>query len=176
MAISILITNRKIGKSRLYSEPNQKGKKMVVPAYQTLLANESGSAEEFRVTRDTIVTVFGVKTTGKYGENDEAPPNRSDAPYRARIRTDGRKGFRLELYEFGIGKRQNRSSLRGIGKFIRTHIQIHLGPARSGGCFLLTDRKAGRDRFRRAVHRLIREDKRNRVKNPGRLLVRVQNR
>lgn len=99
MAILILVTNKKVGKSFLYSGLNHKGKKKIVSTYRMTVTNESGSVEEFPVTRDTMATVFGKKNKCKYDEGGEAPPNKSGTPYRAHIRTDGSKGFRLELYE-----------------------------------------------------------------------------
>jgi hypothetical protein len=144
--ISIYITNEKIGKEK-------------IPLYKMLVLNESGSMAEFAVTRNAVTK--------------EAPGNKSGKPYFGHIREDGEKGFRIELYEPGIGKKGNKYSLKGVGKTIRTNIQIHIGPGRSEGCFLLTNGVKGRNKFEKAVRSLIKEDKRNKIKNPESLAIRV---
>jgi hypothetical protein len=150
VAISIYITNQKAGESRLQK----------IPVYKMLVLNESGSTAEFPVTRDAVTK--------------KAPANKPGKPYSGRIREDGPKGFRIELYEPGVGKKGSRYSLRGIGKIIRTNIQIHIGPGRSEGCVLLTGGVKGRDKFEKTVKSLIKEDKQNKIKNPESLAIRVQ--
>lgn len=146
MAILIYITGEKAGKGK-------------IQPYKMLIFNESGSMAEFAVTRDAVT--------------EEAPANKPGKPYFGHIRKDGPNGFRIELYEPGIGKKGNRYSLRGIGKTIRTNIQIHIGPGRSEGCFLLAGGVEGRNKFEKAVKSLISEDKRNKVKNSESLAIRV---
>ncbi len=176
MAISIIITNQKIGKSHIYSELNHQGKREIVPTYRMIIFNESGTVQEFAVTRDTVVTAFGQKSPSKYGKDNECPPNKIKKPYLGHIRTDGEKGFRIELYEPGIGKKGNRNRLKGTGKNIRRYIQIHLGPGKSEGCFLLKDWLKGRDNFKKTIVRLLREDRDNDLKNPEQFIIRVQSR
>ena len=146
MAVSIYITDKAV----------KRGK---TPLYKMFLFNESGSMAEFPVTRDAVT--------------EEAPANRPGKPYSGHIREDGPKGFRIELYEPGIGKKGNKYSIKGIGKTVRTNIQIHIGPGRSEGCFLLTGGAKGRDEFKKAVKGLIIEDKKNKVKNPEIFAIRV---
>jgi len=169
MAISIYITDRKTGKRQmLYEEKGFGGKKRLVPLYRMLLKNASGHSTEFAVTRDTVVTSFGHETQGRYGTNSEVPPNRSGRPYGGLLRADGPKGFRIQLFERGFGSKSNRHALRGIGRWRRTYIQIHMGPGTSEGCILLTGGVKGRMRFEKTVLKFIAEDKRNRVARPHR--------
>lgn len=176
MAIQILITNKKVGKSWIYSQLNQQGRKKSVPTYRLLVLNESGNIAEFAVTRDGAADLFGSGSAGRYGLHGEVPPNKLSRPYRAHIREDGRRGFRLELYEKGIGAKGNHYALKGMGKVIRTNIQIHLGPGLSQGCFLLTGGRKKRNDFAKTIRSFIREDKRQGVKGAGEFVVRVQKR
>lgn len=169
MSISIHITNQKVGESYLYSEEDLKGKKKKVPTYQMIIRNESDSVVEFLVTRD----VFENKSKEKYGTNMEAPPNKPNKPYSGYIREGGKNGFCIELYEKGVGEQGN-YSLKGMGKTIRTNIQIHMGPGCANGCFLLTDGVEERNRFKKTIKNLINEDKQNKIKNPESFVIRVQ--
>jgi hypothetical protein len=149
MAVSIYITGKKAGEGSLQKNP----------LYEMLVFNEFGSMAEFVVTRDSVTK--------------KAPANKPGKPYFGHIREDGLKGFRIELYEPGIGKRSNKYSLKGVGREIRTNIQIHIGPGRSEGCFLLTGGIRGKNKFKRAIKSLISEDKKNKVKNPESFIIRV---
>lgn len=159
MAVTIRVTNKKAGTSFLYARPGQKGRRKKVPAYRAIISNESGATAEVPVTRDTVVQAFGEQRDLRYGTNDECPPNKKNKPYSGHIRTDGTKGFRIELYEPGVGLRGNTYQLKGIGRAIRENIQIHVGPGQSLGCFLLTGGTKGRDNFKKLITSMAKSDK-----------------
>jgi hypothetical protein len=154
MAITVRITNEQAGSSYLYERPEQKGARKKAPTYRVFVSNSLGQEAEFLVTRDTVVNMFGAQRDFKYGTNDECPPNKKSKPYHGHIRTDGTKGFRIELYEPGIGLRGNNFQLKGTGKVIRENIQIHIGPGQSLGCFLLTSGTKGREQFKKIITKM----------------------
>ncbi|RJQ14521.1 hypothetical protein C4553_00390 [Candidatus Parcubacteria bacterium] len=176
MAIQLFITNQKSGWTRLWSLQNHKGKVKKTFSYRMFILNESGSVREFEVSRDALVPTFIKRKQSKYGIDGEAPPNKIQKPYNARIRTDGKKGFRLELYESGVGKKNNKNVILGTGKVLRKHIQIHIGPGCSEGCFLLTGWTKGREKFKRAIKQMIVQDKSRGIKKAEEFIVRVEKR
>jgi len=178
MAISIYITNKIVGKSILYSKINKGGNEVPVALYEMLITNKSGTAKKSKVTRDSLKSVFSRNTKDRYEVNGECPPNKTSAPYEGKIRFDGGKGFRIELYENGIdgNKKNSHYLLRGIGKVKRTHIQIHIGPGHSEGCLLLADNERGRDKFQKVIEELINEDVRNGVKRADTFEIHVEER
>ena len=159
MAISIRITGDIVGEGVLYSGDNKTGKRHAVPLYRMILSNKAGTERELGVTRDTLVTVGKKQLRDKYGLFGECPPNKNDVPYEAFIRTDGERGFRLQLYESAVSQPDERYLLQGVGNIKRQYIQIHIGPGQSRGCFLLTDDEAGRGLFQSTLEELIEEEK-----------------
>lgn len=176
MAISIVITKEIIGESVLYSKEDQLGDRYRVPLYKMTLANESGTVKETGVTRDSIRTITTKRPRSRYGVQGECPPNRDGAPYDAFVRDDGKKGFRLQLFEETILQDEQKYLVRGMGKTKRQYIQIHIGPGYSEGCFLLTDDIQGRNIFQETVESLLREDRKNKVENVETFTVHVERR
>jgi RHS repeat-associated protein len=152
----IIVTNQVVGQSVVRSLPGGAGvpgqKVENVPLYKAVIVNESGSVRLTSVTRDTNATGPVKETRGKFGSSQEAPPG----TYDGRIRTDGKKGFRVELSDPGT-----RGQIVTADGIVRGNVQMHIGPGCSEGCMLLPGGKQGRADFAQAVTDLVKEDQAN---------------
>jgi hypothetical protein len=155
MSISIHVTNTVVDDGYIYEKPGKRGAMLPAPLYSVQITSDQ-IEHSFLVTRDTVRSLERAPAV-QYGVAGECPPNKTDEPYHARIRTDGPRGFRLELFEPSLCIDRSPNLLRGIGPDERTSIQIHIGPGHSDGCFLLTDDEAGRDAFATALRSLMPE-------------------
>lgn len=142
IVINIAISNEVVGMGKLYAERGKQGLEAEVPLYRMTISGPEGQIRELAVTRDTS-RIFG----GECGS--EAPA--SLEAFAGRIREDGELGFRVELFEPKLVKEFGPSALKGTGDAVRTHIQIHQGPGRSEGCFLLQGDEAGREEFKKVI-------------------------
>lgn len=150
MAITIRITNRMVGTSLLYEKEDKHGAVLTVPAYALEILNDKEVQYETAVTRD----VWGGEGEEKYDTNFECPPNKEGEPYQGYVLTHGRKGFRIGLCEPSLFEKGHRHALRGVGCAIRKYIQIHVGPGKSEGCFLLVGGRAQED-FENSMQQLL---------------------
>lgn len=141
MPIKITITNQIVGNGVICAQKGKPETATPVPLYKMVIENNENVVAELPVTRDT-------------SKNEQCPPNKPGVPYQARIRTDGERGFRLELYEEALCKDRSPNLLQGTGKTSRTSIQIHIGPAYSEGCICLTDGEKGRDSLEKIIRTL----------------------
>ena len=127
-----------------------------VNTYKMTVTNESGSQRAFNVTRDTNYNDTTAHTRGDYVSHGETPPG----DYKGHIRTDGSKGFRVEIYDPAVDN-GTRSQIQLPDATMKENAQIHVGPGCSEGCILLTGGAAGRDVFEQAVRGLLSEDSQN---------------
>jgi RHS repeat-associated protein len=140
-----------------------------VNTYKMTLKNDSGSGRTFNVTRDTNYNDTAARTRGQYVSHGETPPG----DYRGHIRTDGSKGFRVEIYDPAVDN-GTRSQIQLPDGTMKENAQIHIGPGCSEGCVLLTGGTSGRSAFEDAVRGLLREDREN---NKGQdIYVRIEDR
>ncbi len=149
MTIQIVVTNTMVGRARFYEQPKQRGNYRMVPTYRVDVSVEDVPVFIFSVTRDVIGQIFEVTDP-----HQECPPSRPAHPYSAYVRTDNKRGFRLQLYEQGIG-----NSIRGQWEDNRSVIQIHRGPGQSAGCMLIAGGKRGHQRFTSKIKQLMRDTK-----------------
>jgi hypothetical protein len=119
---------------------------------------------EFVVSRDTNVTGKAKDTRGRYGRGEETPPG----VYQGHVRTDGNKGFRIELTQPG---RKTGEILTPDG-YLKTFSQIHIGPGCSEGCMLLTKGTPGRAAFERSIDALLKAD--GQTRSNAKITVRIQ--
>ena len=160
--IRITVTNVPVGKSyvnRFTQREIQASRgalqqvRETVPTYRIVVTNDSGSSFASQATRDTNRAGDIAQTRGSYGPNQEAPPG----AYSGAVRTDGAKGFRIELSDVdkpGTGTVTGPAGERG-------NIQIHIGAGCSEGCMLLPGGAAARDSFQTAFESVQDEDRRN---------------
>jgi hypothetical protein len=117
------------------NEPGQTS--LAVPLYYLSITNESGSFTQLPITRDAIAGLGPFNDPGLYA---------------GAIRTDGDRGFRVELRDLQSGS----ANVNG-----RTNIQIHIGPGCSQGCSLLQGGPAGRTQFQNVVEGFLQQDSDN---------------
>jgi len=141
MSLVIIITSKIIGKTRFYSEFGQNGAYKMIPTYRAMML-KGCKKRSFKVTRDTYPNVF------QNAPSIECPPNFPQTPYRGWIRTDNGRGPRIQLYEPGFA---DRYTLKGVGDRDRIAIQIHAGPGKSTGCFMVGGGKKGYRSFLAAL-------------------------
>jgi RHS repeat-associated protein len=127
-----------------------------VNTYKLIITNDSGSKRVFNVSRDTNYNGTTSQTRGDYGSGSEAPPG----AYRGHTRSDGSRGFRVELYDPEVDK-GNKDTIQSPDGTLRHNVQIHIGPGCSEGCMLLTGGATERDNFKDAVNDMLKEDKDN---------------
>ena len=159
--LTIVITNiRTSGNSQTQSYVNHRPHggppRENVNTYKMTVTNESGDTRVFNVTRDTNYNGPTSETRGQYVKGGETPPGE----YKGNIRTDGAKGFRIEIYDPKVDN-GTKSQIQLPDGTMKEHAQIHIGPGCSEGCQLLTGGTAGRDAFQNAVNSLINEDNLN---------------
>jgi hypothetical protein len=118
--------------------------------------NGSGSFESTSVTRDTNYNGPTSDTRGDYGTANETPPG----DYEGRIRTDGKLGYRIQLYDPEVDN-GSKTQIETPDGTMRDGIAIHIGPGCSEGCMLLQGGSQGRTAFQNTLDKMIAEDKKN---------------
>lgn len=151
--IEILITGQRAQrKALLYEFPGKKGRRAYVDAFNAFAhCDEDDTSFRFAVTRYSSKHVFGEVPEDLWGPSGECPTSIEGKPFLGRVREDGPKGFRIQLYEDSCEKQR---SLEGEGSVLRFDIQIHFGAAASYGCFLVA---GGRWHYRRTFESRMRK-------------------
>ena len=151
--IRIIVTNEKVGRTRIYPERDKKGQWAYTPAYKAIIRLGKKVAL-FAVSRDTITHVFGIE------EFLECPASLHRQPFQAFVREDNNRGFRLQLCE---SLARDKTTLIGRGTKTRSSIQIHWGPGCSTGCMSIAGGKKGHRSFKGTLRKFLKKTDKIRV-------------
>ncbi len=146
MAIHIVITGHKAGKTWMYEHVGKTGRKKLVPTYHANIERPDRTLFWFAVTRDSAKVVFGYHKR-RFLKNGECPPSRNSAPYRAKHQKAPRNGECLLLFEQHDGSHY----LTGSKRVKRRFVLIHPAPASSLGCFGIAGGRRGFKKFWRQI-------------------------
>jgi len=152
MSIDITIEGKSIGTGQIFTDI-ERAHKVDVSGYQMIVRSKGFDDAVFTITRDTAHSL--AHPEHRYKTNGECPPSKDGEPYHARIRTDGPRGYRLELYEPSLCIDRSPNLLQGTGQVPRTSIQIHKGPGYTQGCFSIMPDKAEHERFCSVLHAMM---------------------
>jgi RHS repeat-associated protein len=145
--LRIKVTNVVVRTQKIYDKSTGKTTIVNTNSYRMIVENHSGTRRVFDVTRSSS---YGKR--GEYGKDRETPPGN----YIGSIRTDGSKGFRIELTE--PGQSQGKVTSPDTTQ-TRDYLQIHRNGMEFEGCMGFP--KADHARFEETVKTLLDQDKQN---------------